>query len=137
CNQRLILQNGSTFRMLKPNSRPRDARPAARIALAPPGEPHEREKFRRLAAGRGKSRESAAQFADRRLRLSRRALRILELARRAARLAGNRGSLRPVSPHSECVCRWSRRVADALRPGDQQLRKVPRESRQAIFALQL
>ena len=58
----------------------------------------------------------AAQLADRRLRLSGGAERILQLARRAARLAEKRGAVRPVAPHGRAVRRGPRRAEALLQP---------------------
>src|SRR5580704_19661620 len=79
----------------------------------------ERKEFRGTATNRWKSGDLVAQFTDRSIRVSGRAGRVLELARRTARLARNRGSLRPVPSHGECVCGGSRRAQIVLSSGNQ------------------
>ena len=82
--------------------------------------------------------DDAAQFADRRLCLPGRAARVLELARRAARLAQDRGAVRPVAPHGRPVHRRARtRSSCCSHLGDQQLRELPGRPRQAVRAVQL
>src|SRR5665213_1134092 len=67
----------------------------------------------RSAAHRGQSRQPAPQFANRRLRLPRRAVRVFELARRAARVARHLRVVRLVAPHGRAARRRPRRP-DAL-----------------------
>ena len=72
---------------------------------------------------------AASQLADRRLRVSGRARRVLQLAPRAARLARDRGAVRPVAPHGEPVHARPRRDQADLRHRDQQRRELPASTR--------